>query len=471
MVANATIDGEIVYQNQAWENVFGAPDKPWRMLSDQEQGFAAQYIKDAGSGRLTTSELFLVRLPNWDQPLPVLLNFLPTQIPDANGVLRVVAITITGEVLTEPTTWMLSQSQKNRMETLGRMTMGITHDFNNLLSGILGHAELMKRSTVEIPEKLLEHVRPIEQAATDGANLVRKMQQYIRHEKLTEFVSVDLNEIVDDASTLTKPYWYNEPRRQGISIEVELNLNPIPAIKGSASELRDVFVNLFLNAVQAMPRGGSITITTDYDKKGDRVIVSVRDSGTGMTDRVRARLFEPLFTTKGKRGTGMGLAVSYGTVQEHGGDIVVETELGFGTTFILSFPRLAVDLDSETTTAASNAAAHANILIVDDEPMVRGVLSKLLSTRGHTVVEAGSGAEALTLLEETDVDLVFTDHAMPEMNGRVLARHLRQSFPDMPIVLLTGDTEAGSSDQDVSMVLAKPFQLDSLDAAISQLLR
>lgn len=470
LVANATLQGEIVYQNEAWGNVFGPPDKPWHLLSDQEQGFAAQYIKDAASGRLVTSELFLVRLPNWDQPLPVLLNFLPTQLPDPRGVLRVVSITITGEVLTEPTTWMLSQSQKNRMETLGRMTVGITHDFNNLLSGILGHAELMRRGNSVIPEDIAEHIRTIEQAATDGATLVKKMQQYVRHEKQTEYESVDISQIVDDASTLTKPYWYNEPRRQGISIDLDLNLEEVPRIKGAPSELRDVFVNLILNAVQAMPQGGTIAVTTGTDSKTGNAVVRVKDTGTGMTDRVRARLFEPLFTTKGKRGTGMGLAVSYGTVQEHGGDIAVETELGFGTTFILSFPPQVEEPRVEEGMDPATDSLTARIMVVDDEPMVRDVLSKLLTMKGHLVLEAGSGAEALEVLDDRTVDIVFTDQGMPEMNGRTLAGFIRKSYPNLPIVLLTGDTEAGEPDRDVSLVLSKPFKLEALEAAMGQLL-
>ena len=129
--------------------------------------------------------------------------------------------------------------------------------------------------------------------------------KYIRDENRTAFEVVDLNELVDDSVTLTKPYWYNEPRRQGISIDAALELAPVPPIMGAPSELRDVFVNLILNAVQAMPRGGTITIATAHDPRRG-VVAHVRDTGTGMTDRVRARIFEPLFTTKGKRGTGNG---------------------------------------------------------------------------------------------------------------------------------------------------------------------
>ena len=237
---------------------------------------------------------------------------------------------------------------------------------------------------------------------------------------------------------------------------------------GAPSELRDVFVNLILNAVQAMPRGGVITIRTAHDEQRG-VVVQVRDTGTGMTDRVRARIFEPLFTTKGKRGTGMGLSVCYSTVQEHDGEIEVDTNLGFGTTFTLSFPPAAITEVAEETSARQPTASARRILVVDDEPMVRSVLARLLTLRGHDVVQAASGAEALTVLDGNTVDLVFTDQGMPEMNGRLLARKIRGRFHRLPIVLLTGDTEAGKPDDDVNRVMAKPFKLDALEAVINDL--
>ncbi|NNE36022.1 MAG: response regulator, partial [Rhodothermales bacterium] len=230
-----------------------------------------------------------------------------------------------------------------------------------------------------------------------------------------------------------------------------------------------VFVNLILNAVQAMPRGGDIRITSSVSQEG-LVCVDVRDTGTGMTDRVRSRIFEPLFTTKGKMGTGMGLSVCYGTVQEHNGDIEVKTDLGFGTTFSLTFPAVenaaadADDLPEERTLSS------VRILVVDDEPMVRSVLTRLLQLSGHSVEQAGSGPEALSKLADQSFDIVFTDQGMPEMNGRHLAGLIRADNAQIPIVLLTGDTEAGTPDADINLVLSKPFKRHELDSSIGKLL-
>jgi len=468
LVATFSTHGEVLYRNSAWTRVFG-DEHPWAVLSDQDQGLAASYIKDALDGSLVTNSLFLLHVPDRDPPVPVLLNFIPINL-EMEASASLAGVMITGEILVEPTSWMNSQTPRHRMETLGRMTMGIAHDFNNLLSGILGHTELLKGLMLDRNGKAppAEHLDTIERAALDGAALVRKLQQYIRDENRTTFEPVDLNQLVDDSITLTKPYWYNEPRRQGISIETLLQQSAIPRILGAPSELRDVFVNLILNAVQAMPRGGLITIRTYHDDQRG-VVVEVKDTGTGMTDRVRARIFEPLFTTKGKRGTGMGLAVSYSTVQEHDGEVDVETNLGFGTTFTLTFPPAS---GAEIAPELLDQQPHLDerrILVVDDEPMVRSVLARLLTMRGHTVVQAASGAEALTVLDRSEFDLVFTDQGMPEMNGRLLARKIRGRYSTLPIVLLTGDTEAGKEDAHVTRVMSKPFKLDALEALIRDL--
>ncbi|MDX1429447.1 MAG: HAMP domain-containing sensor histidine kinase, partial [Rhodothermales bacterium] len=303
IVATFRTPSERISVNPAWESVFGSDDDIWSRLPDADRQQIDGYLKDAAGGALITNRLFLVRHPTRDQPLPVLLHFLPVVLPAGSGS-RTEAIVLTGEVLAEPTSWMLSQTERHRMETLGRMTMGIIHDFNNLLSGILGHSELLKRLTAgsSDEEQAAEHLSTIEQASLDGASLVRKIQQYIRQERQRDFEPVDLRRIIEDSVALTKPYWYNEPRTQGIQIDVRMSFSAVPNIMGAPSELRDVFVNLILNAVQAMPQGGTITVTA-ATAEGDRAVVIVEDNGTGMTDRVRARIFEPLFTTKGKRGT------------------------------------------------------------------------------------------------------------------------------------------------------------------------
>ncbi len=471
LMASFSNDGSPSFRNDFWKRILGDLPEPWIQLAEDERERAAGFVTDAARGLLFTNEFFL--LPDAaDEPLPLLLNFLPVHAK-VNDQAKVTAVMVTGEVLREPDTWMQNQTQRNRIETLGRMTMGIVHDFNNLLSGILGYTELLKASGEENEPIATqrEYLETIERAALDGAALIRKIQQYIRREQQTQFEPIDLCGLIQECVSLTRPYWFNEPRRKGIAIEVDLQLNEIPLIPGSGTELREVFINLILNAVQAMPEGGRVDIETHVSGDGT-VHVDVSDTGSGMPAHVRDRIFEPLFTTKGAKGSGMGLAVSYGIVQEHEGQIEVTSEPGRGTHFKLSFPTAGA---ASATTAADEPeapAAPARVLVVDDEPMVRSLLTKLLSRRGHEVVAVPSGPAALDLLVEDheDIDVMFTDHGMPEMNGRQLAERVRGLYPSLPIVLLTGDTEVGGSDEIVDIVLGKPFKLTQLDAAIRDLL-
>lgn len=468
LVATYSVGGEAIYRNEAWRNVVG-PD--WSRLASDDQQRAAQYLAEAARGSLVTNQFFLIVVPARDEPLPVLLNFLPVHLPEGENATRVAAVSLTGEVLREPDTWTQSQTQRNRLETLGRMTMGIAHDFNNLLSGILGYTELLKSyADDEVKDATLsEHLRTIEQAALDGAALIRKIQQYIRQEKQTHFTPLDIATLIQDCVSLTRPYWYNEPRRMGIAIEVKQDIEDVPPVMGSATELREVFLNLILNAVQAMPDGGSITFRTHNTEDGVRV--DVRDNGVGMSENVRQRIFEPLYSTKGERGTGMGLAVSYGIIQEHEGTIGVESRLGEGTSFHILLPRAEESHKERRDKVDKRPRKAARVMVVDDEKMVRTILGKLLRLKGHSVVQAESGEEAIQLADSHEFDVVFTDLGMPKMNGRQLARKLRDRHPHLPIVLLTGDTEAGEPGAEIDVVLSKPFKIEQLEITIQDVLR
>jgi two-component system, cell cycle sensor histidine kinase and response regulator CckA len=471
LVASFTQGGTASHRDRVWENVFGSGEDPWQRLSEEDAALARKYVQDALLGNLVTNEVFQVQLTGRNDLLPVLLNFIPVYLPAETSQPVVTAVTVTGEILAEPASWTTSQTQRHRMENLGRMTMGIAHDFNNLLSGILGHTELIKstyNSTMVAPE-FGENIRTIEQAAQDGAMLIRKIQQYIRQEKQDRFDVLDVNTAIRDCVALTRPYWYNEPRRQGISIDTTLDLADVPPISGSATELREVFVNLILNAVQAMSAGGRIWFRTRY-QEDQGVVIIVQDTGSGMSESVRKRIFEPLFTTKGNAGSGMGLAVSYGIIQEHEGSIEVASQIGTGTTFTITFPPAGQDALPVAKAVPYKAGHKARVLVVDDEVMVRKVLDKLLSLNGHTVAQADSGTAALALLGKHSFDIVFTDNGMPEMNGRQLARAIRERYPSLPVVLITGDTETGQPDENVNVILGKPFKLERLEETIQQLL-
>jgi len=461
LVATANDHGQINFRNRAWKEILGASDDPWIHLQADDRETAARNIQEAASGTLVTHALFLVDRPDRDQPLPLLLHFVPVMSGQGH------AVSITGELLVEPTTWTESHTERHRMETLGRMTMGMAHDFNNLLSGILGHLELWRQEDPDGAKRADMHLNTIERAASDGADLINKVQKYIRQESRSTFGTVDMRALLVDCMTFTRPYWYNEPRRQGISISFDMLVPELPSIRGSASELRDVFVNLILNAVHAMPDGGRLSIRGA--SSGKHIRVDVEDSGTGMTEDVRTRIFEPLYSTKGERGTGMGLSIAAGIVREHDGSISVASAPGAGSTFTLSFPVATSGKNDEEPEPRRRARAQAapgadavSILIVDDEAMIRNVVSQLLQLRGYNVYTASSGHEAIRILETHSVDLIFTDQGMPEMSGRDFAEQAHNRWPDTVIVLLTGDTDLSVDQHVIRRVLTKPFKIDEL---------
>lgn len=475
LVATWTPAGELTFCNAAWRSTLGAADAPWMRLTQADQHRATEAVLEAASGTLVTNFLVQAQTNQRDEPLPVLLHFVPVHLPDEDAppkgaTQRVRAVTTSGEVLAEPASWPTNQTQRHRLEALGRMTMGIAHDFNNLLSGLLGHVELLRASDESDPDELPETLDMMERVAEDGAALIDKLQQFIRQENAAHFEPVDLNTLIDDCIALTQPYWHNEPRREGITIEVERNFGSIPPIEGSATELREVFVNLILNAVQAMPEGGTISVRT-ATTPDQTVEVTFTDTGTGMTDDVREQIFEPLFTTKGERGTGMGLAVTHGIVQEHDGSIDVTTTPGKGTQFTLTFLPSTRDAPPEADQQDSTLdVPPVRVLVVDDEEMVRSIAGKLLGLKGHTVRPASSGREALRVIADFTPDIVFTDYGMPEMNGLELAATLRDQHPALPIVLLTGEaTDPEEVTGLIDMVIDKPFKLHDLQRIIHDL--
>jgi len=463
LAATCSADGEILSRNEAWVRTLGNDTGLWNLLEEEDRETARQNFEEAARGSLVTHALFMARRPDRDIPVPVLLHFIPISL-NATSKAYADAVSISGEVLAEPSSWTESQTERHRMETLGRMTMGMAHDFNNLLAGIMGHLELWRaESEPDSPE--LEHIGTIERAARDGADLIDRVQRYIRQERRQDYETIDLPALVTDCIRFTRPYWYNEPRRQGIAIAFNQKMDDIPPVFGSPSEIRDVIVNLILNAVHALPEGGTITADAEADDRF--AILRLSDDGVGMSSKVADRIFEPLYSTRGDQGTGMGLAVAAGVMREHGGSISVDSRVGEGSTFTLAFPLAREEVGAPSTDVSTGDATEAvRVLIVDDEVMVRNVVDRLLSLRGHTVITAESGKDALDLMSDNEFDIVFTDQGMPGMSGRELAHHIARQHPGLPVILLTGDTDLSVDQTEILAVLKKPFRTEDLSAAI-----
>ena len=363
-------------------------------------------------------------------------------------------------------------SQMEKLSALGELASGVAHDFNNTLAGILGRAQLMLRTND--PEKISRGLNIIIKCAEDGAKTVKRIQDFARQRRDHDFEPVSIDQILFDVSEVTRPRWKDRAEASNIQISLDLQIRSKAKVMGDESELREVLVNMVLNAVDAMPAGGQLTLAAEDVENS--VVISVGDTGTGMAPDVTSRIFDPFFTTKGKAGMGLGLAVSFGIIRRHEGSVEVESEVGTGTKFKISLPKAKVGEDSvlleperpkllheKPNAIASRTFDHnqPKILVVDDEEGVRELLRDLLEGEGFRVYLAPGSREALSLFEVHQFDGIFTDVGMPGMSGWELAHAIRQRNETIPIAVITGWGEAvGSNEQKearVDWVIAKPF--------------
>ena len=357
-------------------------------------------------------------------------------------------------------------ARADKLRALGQLASGVAHDFNNSLAAILGRAQLILRRVKD--EELIRSLGIIVTAAEDAAATVRRIQTFARKSGASELELLDVGSLLRDAIEITRTRWENEARAAGRSIDVTLNADNGSFARGNASELREVFVNLIVNAVDAMPEGGSMKICCK--KTGERVHLRFADSGTGMKEEVRERVFEPFYTTKGVLGTGLGLAVSYGIIERHQGMISVESRLGKGTTFFIDLPAAEFVETSSDEIRSEATTRSLSILVIDDEEFVRETLGEMLADLNHEVVITDSGRAAVEKIREREFDVVFTDLAMPEMDGWETARAIRALKPGLPVVLVTGygaTAQAPSGELDlVAGIIGKPFDFDQVTATI-----
>ena len=360
-----------------------------------------------------------------------------------------------------------------KLRALGEMASGVAHDFNNLLASVLGRAQLLMRR-VQDPQQL-QWLRVIERSALDGAQTVRRLQEFTRIRRDQPMVPLDVTLVVRGALDITQSRWREEPASRGVVIEVRTELATVPPVLGDAAELREALTNLILNAVDAMPRGGTLTLLA---RAGDeQVEVAVSDTGIGIPAAVRDKIFDPFFTTKGPQGTGLGLAMTYGIVSRHGGVITVESQEGHGSTFRLSFPSAALVQAPTPPPARAEAGPVRPLrcLVVDDEEPVRTMLADTVESAGHHATVVEDGAEAIARFRAEPFDIVLTDLAMPRVSGLQVARAVKQHAPHVPVLLVTGFGVELSPEErlahGVDVVLGKPLQIQEILDALAEAAR
>ncbi len=362
-------------------------------------------------------------------------------------------------------------ARADKLRALGQLASGVAHDFNNSLAAILGRAQLLRRQVNE--PALVRNLDIIQTAAEDAAATVRRIQTFARKSAVKEFELVDVAGLLNDAIEITRTRWQNEARIRGLEYDVRLNTEPGQFTYGSASELREVFVNMIVNAVDAMPRGGNLLITCR--RKDERLQLHFSDNGMGMPDDVQQKIFEPFFSTKGAHGTGLGLSVSYSIIERHSGLISVVSKPGSGTNFTIDLPAVAAQMSSEDSSTTLSDTPSLRILVVDDEAPVRETLAEMLVAVNHKVELAESGQEAVEKLRRGEFDFVFTDLAMPEMDGWETARVIRKDWPGLKIVLVTGygpTTTPPPGEEDlVDAIIGKPFDFTQVGSTLNTLSR
>jgi signal transduction histidine kinase/ActR/RegA family two-component response regulator len=368
-------------------------------------------------------------------------------------------------------------SQVEKLSALGELASGVAHDFNNTLAGILGRAQLLQRT--DDAEKVKRGLEIIIKTAEDGAKTVKRIQDFARQRRDHNFELVSVDQILIDAGEITRPRWKTCAEASNIHITLELQIGSNAMVMGDDSELREVLVNMVFNAIDAMPEGGTLSLTTRT--VDEAVIIKIVDTGVGMYPEVRSRIFDPFFTTKGKAGLGLGLAVSFGIIRRHGGNIEVDSQYGHGTEFRITLPLAKIVEKSVTAvehvappqTSAGTCSREQRLLVVDDEEFVRELLRDILEGEQCNVCVAENGNEALSLFREMEFDGVFTDVGMPGMSGWELAREIRQINSRIPIAVITGWGEAvGSNEQKaagVDWVVAKPFTADRIAGLVREI--
>ena len=366
--------------------------------------------------------------------------------------------------------------QQERLKALGQMASGIAHDVNNALSPVVGFADLILRGEYGLNQNGKKYLKHIRTAGDDIAHIVARLREFYRTREADESLQqLNLNTLTEQVVDMTRPRWRDIPQSNGITIEVQTVLaTDVPRLAGIESEVREAITNLVLNAVDAMPGGGKITISTNVmrhdaghngGKHSTQVAVEIGDTGMGMDEETRKRCLEPFFSTKGKRGTGLGLAMVYGVMERHEGSIEIQSELGKGTTFRLIFPVRTKSCVEEEDEDISFKTQPMRILCIDDEPLLRELVKEVLERDGHEVeVSDGgqSGLDEFRLARERGraFDLVITDLGMPYIDGRQVAKTIKHESPETPVVMLTGwgafMKEDGGAIPHVDGIISKP---------------
>ncbi len=445
------------------------------LVHPADEDMAEQFDREVIEGKITSAEY---RIISKDGEVKWVKDYaFPVVEGESVKIINGYTVDITNEKRLQN---QLIQSQK--MEAIGTLVSGIVHDFNNLMAAILGYVELLKmEATKEHRSNLLSNLKLIEDTVQKASSLTSQLLSFIRQEG-TEEKPVDINRCVENVINILK----NSIDRR-ISIALDLDKS-IKETLGDPTRIEQVIMNLCLNAIQAMPHGGKLTIETKLIKtdekfkvlhpslKEDKYIkLTVSDTGKGIPENMVGRIFDPFFTTK-KEGTGLGLSIVYGIVKAHRGEITVYSEVGKGTTFHVYLPMKEVR-GERLKEPHKIERGEGTVLIVDDESNIRESLALILKNIGYEVFTAGDGKEALEIFEKNkdNIDLVLLDLNMPRMRGEECLMELKKIKPDIKIIVSTGfiinDKKREFLEKETHGILKKPYSITQLSKKIKDIIK
>jgi PAS domain S-box-containing protein len=489
MLGVAAADGTWISVNPAWTTILG-----W--LPDDIRGRTSEWLEHPDDRRKMRDAVAALALPEQNAEFESSFRtrkgeyrILSWTAVNVDGLLYCVARDITEQRRQQDALDKAEDAlrQAQKMEAVGQLTGGLAHDFNNLLTGISGALELLQIRVSQGRYKDVErYISTAQGAANRAAALTHRLLAFSRRQTLDP-KATDVNRLVESMTDLIK---------NTLGPEIEMTMNSAPELWTTLvdpNQLENALLNLCINARDAMPDGGKLKIETanrtldgveafSFEMRaGDYVCLSVADTGTGMSDEVVQRAFDPFYTTKPLgQGTGLGLSMIYGFAKQSGGQVRISSTLGSGTTIHLFLPRHSEQektVDSSAVfSSAPRAGAGETVLIVDDEPSVRMLITEVLAELGYTAIEAADGASALQVLRsDTRIDLLVTDVGLPGgMNGRQLADYGRTARPTLKILFITGYAEKAAMGMDGldrgMAILTKPFAMDGLAARIKELI-
>ncbi len=459
--------------------VIGRPfwGTPWWAHSPRERKQLQDAVKIAADGQFVRLEVTNIN------PEGKIMNIDFSLKPVKDEAGNVVLLIPEGRDITDRKNTEEHLLRSEKLRSLGEMAGGVAHDFNNLLAAIMGRAQLLKRniekasgSEIDKHKALLyEGLDVIEKASSDGAETVRRIQEFARIRKdEREFTIIDINEIIENAIEFTRAQWKDTLESKGLKVNIIKELSNVSPIAGSPAELREVFTNIILNAIDAMPKGGHIIFRT-Y-RKNNEVYIEIQDNGEGMTAEVANNIFDPFYTTKGPQSSGLGLSVSYGIISRHRGSISIESSPGEGAQFTIQLPVIhkswVAQPDGRPDDDVPVSLKKNIILVIEDEEDIRELLHDILVSDGHNVVLAKDGVEGVEKLSENKFDFVFTDLSMGNMSGWEVASKIKEINRAIPVALITGwGTQVEDhleSNSNVDIILNKPFTIAQIRDVVNK---